>query len=104
VRLAAAGERHCLVCESVIPEGVTLKAKCCSPKCSEIYQNRKRAEEKRARIVASRQPCPACGGEIPAEYSGKWKYCSTACKRRTNAAIWRQRSPHYMRQYMYGRV
>jgi predicted nucleic acid-binding Zn ribbon protein len=86
----------------LIPPEVTLKAKCCSRECGIAYQNRKRAEEKRAKLLAERGPCPGCGGEIPPEKSGRWKYCSTACKRRVMSARWRERAPHYMRQYLYG--
>jgi predicted nucleic acid-binding Zn ribbon protein len=100
-RLAAAGERRCLVCGTVIPDSVTLKAKCCSPKCSEIFQNRKRAEAKRERKLASRQECAQCGGKIPEGRRAGALYCSYACKKKVNDAAWRLRSPHYMREYMY---
>jgi predicted nucleic acid-binding Zn ribbon protein len=100
--LAEAGERRCLNCQIVIPEHVTLKAKCCSRECGIAWENTKRADEKRTQLLAMRGPCPGCGGPIPEENSGRWKYCSTACKRRAHSARWRIRSPHYMRQYLYG--
>lgn len=96
------GERRCLECGKPIPAEVTLKAKCCSRECGVAYQNHKRAEEKRARVLASRQPCAQCGGEIPEDRKAGSIYCSPACKKLVNDAAWRLRSPHYMRQYLYG--
>jgi predicted nucleic acid-binding Zn ribbon protein len=86
----------------VIPSSVTLKAKCCSSKCSEIYQNQKRAEAKRERKLAGRQACMQCGGPIPEDRRVGSLYCSAACKKRANDAAWREISPHYNRQYLYG--
>lgn len=101
-RLAEAGERRCAECGAAIPESVTLKAKCCSRECGIAWQNRKRADAKRERMLASRRPCPQCGAEIPDERRSGSMYCSTACKRRANGAVWRLRSPHYNRQRLYG--
>lgn len=98
----ATGERRCLNCGTVIPERITLKAKCCSRECGIAWQNRKRAEAKRARVLATRQPCENCGGEIPDSRRGGSIYCSPACKKQVNDVAWRARSPHYMRQYLYG--
>jgi hypothetical protein len=98
----ATGERRCLNCQGIIPEHVTLKAKCCSRDCGIAWNNRKRAEEKRIRTLAAREPCRGCGGPIPEEARAGTAYCSTACKRRSKSAAWRARSPHYMRQYLYG--
>jgi hypothetical protein len=100
--LANCGERRCYICDAVIPESVTLKARCCSRKCSERYQNKKRADDKHARILASRKPCPGCGGELSENLSSRWKYCSTACKKKHYGALWRAKSPGYMRSYLYG--
>lgn len=100
--VAAAGERRCLNCGTVIPPEVTLKAKCCSRACGVAWQNTKRAEEKRERVLASREPCRQCGGEIPEARRGGSVYCSYECKKRANDIVWRARSPHYMRQYLYG--
>ena len=100
--VAAAGERYCPECGTLIPEHVTLKARCCSRECGIAYQNRKRAEEKRKRTLASREPCKQCGGEIPEDRRSGSVYCSYECKKRANDAAWRIRSPHSMRQYLYG--
>lgn len=96
------GERRCLACDVVISESVTLKAKCCSRKCRDDYENRKKAELKREEVLAERKPCPQCGGALPEELSSRWRYCSTECKKKFHDARWRERSPHYMRQYLYG--
>lgn len=100
--LIAAGERRCLNCGKLIAPEVTLKAKCCSRECGVAYQNQKRAEAQRERVLADRQPCRQCGGEIPESRRGGSVYCSTACKRRAKSATWRERSPGYMREYLYG--
>lgn len=102
--LAAAGDRRCLECSTPIPASVTLKAKCCSRECGVAYQNRIRAEAKRATWAAEGLRCEQCGGPIPVPTSGRrrTKYCSQACKKKAKDAEWRIKSPHYMRQYMYG--
>lgn len=102
--LAAAGDRRCLNCGTLIAPDVTLKAKCCSRECGVAWQNRKRADEKRAVWAAQDLHCQECGKMIPLPESGRRRtvFCSTACKRRAKSAEWRLRAPHYMRQYLYG--
>lgn len=102
--VAEAGERRCLVCHAVIPETVTLKAKCCSRECGVIYQNRKKAEARLATWSAEGRRCQRCGKAIPVPEHGKRRtiYCSAECKKQEMDARWRLRSPHYMRQYIYG--
>lgn len=100
--LAEAGERRCLNCQAAIPDSVTLKAKCCSRECGVAWNNQKRAEAKKARVLATRKPCETCGGPIPEDRKAGSIYCSYACKKHANDAAWRLRSPHYMRKYLYG--
>lgn len=100
--LAERSERRCPVCDSVIPKSVTLKAVCCSPKCGTTYSNRVRAQRRRAEVSAEKRVCQRCGDPIPVDRHGATKYCSTLCKQRAHSAKWRERSPHYMRQYLYG--
>jgi predicted nucleic acid-binding Zn ribbon protein len=101
-RKAETGERRCPVCGNVIPDTVTLRAICCSRECGVTHQNRKRAEAKRAKVLADRKPCPECGGPLPETHSAHWTYCSTACKKKVNGRTWRAKSPEYMRKYLYG--
>ena len=101
-RLAGAVQRPCAVCETPLPLAAPSRTRCCSPKCSEIYQNRKRADEKAARKLASRKPCRYCGGQIPDEVRAGAVYCSWDCKHNAHSARWREQSPHYMRLYLYG--
>lgn len=89
----------CKVCDSPLPAGTRVF---CSRKCSVTWANRKRAAEKRAYVIATRQPCKGCGGEIPPGRHGGALFCSPACKKRFHDAEWRKRSPHYNRQYLYG--
>jgi len=96
------GERRCPVCESVIPDTVTLKAVCCSRTCGVTYQNRVRAEKKLARIKAEARRCIRCDDPIDPYRHGATKFCSTECKKLEMGARWRAKSPGYMRQYMYG--
>lgn len=109
------GERRCLNCNRIIPPKVTLKAKCCSPKCSEAWQNKRRADAKRAEAEARYAAWAAetrycargqCGKKLPVPAIGQGrhltKYCSPECRKKDAAARWRMRSPHYMRQYLYG--
>lgn len=100
--VAVRGERRCPVCDVLIPETVTLRAACCSRACSDTYQNGRKAAVKRAKVLANRKPCPQCGGDLPEELSGRWKYCSFECKQRAMGAVWRARYPAYIRQYLYG--
>lgn len=98
----AAGERRCVNCQTVIPETVTLKARFCSRACGYEWHNRQRAETRQAQIVARRGPCPQCGDPVPADKSGRWKYCSPGCKKRAMDARWRERSVGYNRLRLYG--
>lgn len=51
---------------------------------------------------AEREPCALCGSPIPEELRNSAIYCSTECRRKANAAIWRERAPGYNRQRAYG--
>lgn len=96
------GERRCPVCDTVIPDTVTLKAVCCSRECGITHQNRVRAQRRLEGIRAEGRTCERCEAPIPADRHGATKYCSILCKRRAHSAVWRERSPGYMRQYLYG--
>lgn len=102
--LAERGERRCPICDTVIPEEVTLKAICCSRKCGDTYQNRKRAEAKRAKVRANRKPCEGCGGPIPDEKHAHAKCCSDACTKRAYRNKHRKSGGRaaYMCKYLYG--
>ncbi|SRR6266536_2720793 len=105
--VAAAGERRCPVDGNVIPPEVTLKKKCCSPKCSEIWQNRKRAETRLAAWQATDPRCQrqGCDEPIPVPKPGerrRSKYHSAECKKAEMDERWRERHPHYNRLYNYG--
>lgn len=102
VAVAREGDRRCLECGTPIPASVTLKAKFCSRQCGVTWRNRERAEMHRAHVLATRQPCQACGGQIPEDRGAGSIYCSPECKKSVNNAAWRRRSPHYMREYLYG--
>lgn len=43
-----------------------------------------------------------CGELIPPERTAGAIYCSPRCKSRANGRVWRETSPDYMRQYLYG--
>jgi hypothetical protein len=101
-KLAEAGERRCPVCDSVLPDTVTLKAVCCSRECGITHQNRIRAAAKLERLRELDRKCERCGESIPAERHGATKFCTTKCKQLAHAAVWRAKSPGYMRQYVYG--
>jgi len=94
--------RRCPVCESVIDPSVTMRAVCCSSACSVKYQNRQRAKAKVQALQANRPPCKWCGEEIPAARHSGAIYCSPRCKGNAQSARWREKAPHYMRQYVYG--
>ena len=102
--VVARGERKCLTCGGIIPGEVTLRAKCCSAKCDEQWQNAKRAAAKRDAWRAKGLLCERCGKPIPMPDSGahRIKYCSLKCKQLEMGARWRVRSPHYNRLYNYG--
>jgi predicted nucleic acid-binding Zn ribbon protein len=105
-KAAQVAERHrgrvCAHCGGPIPDDAPGKAQTCSRTCGVAWQNEKRAATRRAIILASRGPCDGCGAMIPESRHGGAKFCSVECKRRTQSARWRVKSPGYMRQYLYG--
>lgn len=94
--------RICASCSGPIPEGRNSRALTCSPECGVDYQNKVKADAKRARWEATKPNCGFCGGEIPATSRAGSKFCSPRCKGNAHSAIWRQRQGGYMRQYLYG--
>jgi len=100
-RAARREARLCVVCGG--PNlSTTLKAKCCSPKCSNDWQNQKKQAAKLARWEKDKKPCAFCGGVIGTDRQRMSIYCSPSCKRNAMSARWRERAPLYMRQYLYG--
>lgn len=102
VRMAKRVGRLCTECGNAIPEDRNNRAKTCSRQCGIAYQNRIRQEAKRAAWEATKPPCVECGGEIPSDRHAGSLYCSPGCKKKAMDARWRERWPHYMRQYLYG--
>jgi predicted nucleic acid-binding Zn ribbon protein len=100
--LAARQGRICAECDGPIPVEVNLRAKTCSRECGVAYQNRRRQEGKRAAWMENKPPCGQCGGEIPESRPAGSLYCSPECKKKTHDAIWRAKSPMYMRTRAYG--
>ena len=99
-RLAARANRVCVQCGAAFTPA-TAKALCCSKQCSIDHQNAK----KQSAILAKRSeraPCVECGGPIPESRRNGVTYCSIECKKREQDRRWRDRAPHYMRQYLYG--
>jgi len=81
---------------------MNLRAVTCSRECGVIHQNRVKQERKNAIKIATRKPCERCGGSIPEAPNGGAKFCSPDCKKKTQDARWREKSPGYMREYLYG--
>lgn len=93
--------RVCIQCGKPIPVKASGKAITCSRPCAIKYQNDKKQQAREAER-APRAPCAHCGEAIPDERQWGSKYCSFRCKQNAIAARWRERSPGYMRQYLYG--
>jgi hypothetical protein len=66
------------------------------------WKNRVKAEAKRSAMLVRRPPCKGCGGKIPDDRWASALFCTPACKKKFHDALWRERSPHYNRQYLYG--
>ncbi len=98
----------CRWCGGPIPADAGSRALTCSRRCGEAWQNhvasanaRKRAA-RRAAWDANRPHCIGCGVRIPDDRRVGVKFCSEDCKKRTQDARWRAKSPGYNRQYLYG--
>lgn len=92
--------RICAQCGAAIPEDRNVRAATCSPKCGDDRAN---ANKRAARLaLRGERRCPRCGAEITADAHGGRIYCSAQCKHAEHDERWRARSPHYMRQYLYG--
>lgn len=103
-RLVAAklAARRCANCEGPLPGGAGGKARTCSRECGVAWQNSKRAAKRRAEWEASNPRCQHCESPIPESRRAGVKFCSTDCKKATTDARWREKSPGYMRRYLYG--
>lgn len=97
-------EQRCEHCSGPIPLDAGSRVRTCSKVCGVAWQNVKRAEAKRAAWRAEGLRCQCCEQLIPVPESGRrrTKFCSLECKKRVQDARWRERSPGYMRQYLYG--
>lgn len=100
LRVRRAG-RTCIRCGNEIPVTSSTKAQTCSKSCSVAWRNEKRQADRRAAWEATDPTCARCGKRIADRQIGS-KFCSPACKRAAASARWRERSPGYMRQYLYG--
>lgn len=100
--------RTCEWCGVPLPEDAPANALTCSAKCGYSRSNHisgrsaARREARRAEWDANRPDCVGCGVRIPDDRRVGVKFCSPECKKRTQDARWRERSPGYMRQYIYG--
>ncbi len=98
----------CRWCGGPIPSDAGNRALACSRKCGEAWQNHiasKNAQRRAARRVewdSNRPDCIGCGRRIPDDRRVGVKFCSPECKKRTQAERWREKSPDYMRGYLYG--
>jgi predicted nucleic acid-binding Zn ribbon protein len=95
-------EQKCEFCGDPVPPDAGTRARTCSKACSVAWQNAKRQAARREAWLAARPVCQRCGGPIPESRRCGVKYCSERCKHNAQAAVWRERAPHYMRQYLYG--
>lgn len=98
-----AGQR-CAFCGGPVPLEAGSRVQTCSKACSVAWQNQRRREAKRSAQRAEGILCVACSQPVPVPDTGRrrTKYCSPECKKRTMDIRWRERSPGYMRQYIYG--
>lgn len=94
--------RTCVWCKGPLGATQSGKAQTCSLKCRNDWQNSKRDTQRQVEWDARKQPCPACGKDIPSDRKRGTIYCSEPCRRKVLSARWRERSPGYMRQYHYG--
>jgi len=92
--------RTCIVCSAPITSG-SGKARTCSRACGVRWQNEKRSIANRAKWEAEKKPCVRCGQEIGANRRIGVLYCSWFCKHSVTGARWREKSPGYMRRYLY---
>jgi hypothetical protein len=101
-------EQACRWCGAEIPLDAGNRARTCSIKCGEAWQNHVASANARTRAArraaweANKPPCAECGGEIPSTRRPGVKYCSPDCKKQSMDVRWRKSNPHYMRSYLYG--
>lgn len=97
-------EQRCVHCGEPVPVDAGTRAITCSRKCSVARQNAKRRIVKQEALRAMDRRCATCDAPIPVPDTGRnrAKYCSDECKKQEMDRRWRERSPGYMRQYMYG--
>jgi predicted nucleic acid-binding Zn ribbon protein len=93
--------RICVECAAPIPLTASGKALTCSRQCGVRYQNR-RKQEARESGRGVRPNCGSCGRQIPNDRRWGTIFCSFECKQREHSRRSRERSPHYMRRYLYG--
>ena len=93
--------RLCVVCGNVV-QSLAGRAKTCSRECGIRWANVQKQERRRAEWNATEHRCPQCGEAFPTDRRAGSVYCSPECKKKAMDARWRERSPHYMRRYLYG--
>lgn len=80
-------KRQCLTCEREIPSHLGPRAKYCSVECGLVTRDMLR-RQKAANYEARRftlpkitpiRKCKKCGGDMPKELNGRFKYCSVEC-------------------------
>jgi len=101
----AASGRICDECGKPIPPSMTGSTRFCSRECGIAHHNKELAAAKHAVVMerrAARPPCKRCGEPIPGEMRIGTIYCSRECRVQANLVNWRERSPDYMRRYLYG--
>lgn len=91
--------QRCVQCGDPVPQDRGGRALVCSEKCASA---RRMARQRQVWVDGSRPACAGCGTEIPAERHAGSTYCSRECQKRTADARWREKSPGYMRKYLYG--
>jgi len=101
---AAAG-LTCEQCGKPLPVDASGRTRFCSRDCGVAYHNQELAEEKHEKVLArraARPPCAFCGNPIPDTMRNGTIYCSKRCRIAANLINWHEKSPGYMRQYLYG--
>jgi hypothetical protein len=104
-RLRARGGRVCEQCGGPIPATRNARARFCTDACALKWHNAQLAQAKHEAAMATRAarpPCAFCQGPIPADLRVGAIYCRKACRVAANLLSWRERSPGYMRRYLYG--
>jgi hypothetical protein len=103
-RVVARRGRICLECGGPIAPEASGKARTCSRACGVAWQNRIKAEKRRAEWLATKGPCRGCGADIPDDARAGSTFCSRQCQKTKGRALNYDsaRARDYNRQYAYG--